>query len=216
MPDPIWGVDSAAPVDEQLLECVRTHYGAPQVWGRYLKTVSGAAEGLTRQEVVFLHRHGIKIMPIFSDFREAVGYRQGRIVAINAIFHAKRLGAPRGVVVFANVERFFAVDDAWIRGWVNTFYTSDYKPGIYHDPTRGGFSAAYCKAAASDERVRTQTVLWSAEPALGVSERKDAPAYRPVTPPCHANVWAWQYGRDSTTCPVDTDLVSPQLMRDLW
>jgi hypothetical protein len=216
MPDPIWGVDSAAPVTEQLLRCVKNAYGTPKVWGRYIKTVPGAADGLTRSEIDLIHRNGIKIMPIYSDFREAVGTRSGQTTARNAIYNSQRLGIPRGVVVFANIERWFNVDDAWIRAWVDTFYTSDYKPGIYHWPLQGGFSSAYCKAEAASERVRTQTVLWSGEPAPGVTPEQEAPEFKPASPPCRGNVWAWQYGRDSTVCPVDTNLISPQLLPLLW
>lgn len=212
----LWGVDSAAAVSVSLLNCVKTHYGMPEFWGRYLKTVPGAAEGLTRQESAFLRQHGIKILPIYSDFREAVGYAQGRIRARNAIYLAKLLGIPRQVAIFANVERFFAVDEAWIRGWADVFYNSDYKPGYYFDPKQGGFSAAYCHAASRDDKVLHHTILWSAEPAPGVTPKRDAPRYDPAGPPCSANVWAWQYGRDSKTCPVDTDLISPLLEKHLW
>lgn len=212
----IWGVDSAAPVNECLLNCVLSNYGKPEYWGRYIKTVPGAADGLTRGEIAFLRQQGIKIMPIYSDFREAVGYNPGQVVARNAIYHAKLLGIPRNAVVFANVERFFNVDEAWIRGWVNIFYASDYKPGFYHDPERGGFSTAYCKAASADEKVPLHSILWSAEPEPGVSKKGDAPRFQPASPPCKANVWAWQYGRDSETCPIDTNMISPLLVRHLW
>ncbi|MBB3112335.1 hypothetical protein FHS18_004421 [Paenibacillus phyllosphaerae] len=216
MANPVWGVDSAAPANLQLLNCVKNAYGNPKVWGRYIKTVPGAADGLTAQEVTFLRNNGIKILPIYSDFREAVGYQNGQTVARNAIFHAGRLGIPRNVAVFANVERFFRVDAAWIRGWVNTFYNSDFKPGIYNDPTEGGFSSAYCAAAAEDEKVSAHTILWSAEPEPGVSKEREAPAYNPIKPPCEAHVWGWQYGRDAEDCSIDTNLFSPLLLPHLW
>lgn len=216
MANPVWGVDSAAPVNQQLLDCVKREFGTPKVWGRYIKTVPGAADGLTAQEAAFIRRNGIKILPIYSDFRQATGYREGQTVARNAIYHAGRLGVPRNVAVFANVERFFAVDAAWIRGWVNTLYTSDYKPGIYHDPIEGGFSAAYCAAQAEDEKVRAHTILWSAEPEPGVSKASEAPAFKPQAPPCEAHVWAWQYGRNAETCAIDTNLFSPLLLPHLW
>jgi len=212
----IWGVDSAAPVDESRLRCVQLNYGTPAYWGRYMKTVPGAADGLTQGEITFLRRSGIKIMPIYSDFREAVGRRQGQVKARNAIYHAKLLGIPRDVVIFANVERFFDVDAEWIRGWVDVFYNSDYKPGFYHDPVQGGFSKAYCQAVSADAKVQLHSILWSAEPEPGVTSKDDAPRFAPTVPPCKANVWAWQYGRDSTTCPIDTNLISPLLEKHLW
>jgi len=212
----VWGVDSASPADERLLACVTTNYGKPEFWGRYIKTVPGAADGLTRREIGFLHGQGIKIMPIYSDFRRAVGLASGRIAARNAIYHAKLLGIPKHVVVFANVERFFDVDEAWIRGWVEVFFASDYKPGFYHDPTEGGFAGSYCRAAAADAKVAAHSILWSAEPEPGVSGKTSAPAFGPKAPPCAGHVWAWQYGRDSEVCPIDTNLISPLLVKHLW
>jgi len=216
MAKPIWGVDSAAPVDERLLNCVVSNYGKPEFWGRYIRTVPGAADGLTRREASFLRENGIKIMPIYSAFRRAVGYDQGRIAARNAHYHAKLLGIPRGVVVFANVERFFEVDDAWIRGWADVFYASEYKAGFYHDPREGGFAAAYCRAASASENVREHAILWSAEPDPGATKKAEAPAFEPATPPCRAHVWVWQYGRDADACPIDTNLASPLLVKHLW
>jgi len=212
----LWGVDSAARVTPELYTCVQRNYGKPRFWGRYLTTVQGAAEGLTREEINYLHRQGVKILPIYNNFREAVGYSRGQLVARNTIFQAQRLRIPRGVYLFANVERFFSVDEAWIRGWVNTFFPSGYKPGIYCDPVQGNFSAAYCQAVAKDRRVAEQTVLWSAEPEPGVSRADQAPTFRPAKPPCPSNVYGWQYGRDSRTCPIDTNLIDQRLYDSLW
>jgi hypothetical protein len=192
MVNTIWGVDSASSVTNALLQCVRTNYGSPRFWGRYIKTVPGAADGLTRAEIALIHGQGIRILPVYSDFRDARGYSKGQVAARNAIHNAKLLGIPKNVVLFANVERFFAVDEAWIRGWVDTLFPSDYKPGFYNDPVVGGFSDAFCKAAAGHDRVRIQSVLWSAEPHPGVSKEREAPAYAPTAPPCRPNVWAWQ------------------------
>lgn len=155
-------------------------------------------------------------MPIYNDFTEAVGYTQGTIAARNTIFHARRLGIPEGTVLFANVEKFFNVDEAWIRGWVNTIYPSGYRSGAYHDPAEGDFADAYCKAVQQDSTVRKQLILWSAEPEVGVTGLKKAPKFNPVTPPCPANVWAWQYGRNAEQCPIDTNLMAKKLFDLLW
>lgn len=132
----IWGVDSAATVDKELYECVLNQFGKPLFWGRYLVTVPNAANGLTRDEISLLRNSGTKIMPIYSNFTHATGERQGRTVAKNMIYHAKRLGFPKGKILFAYIERNFAVDAAWINGYINTMYTNDYKAGIYFDPIK--------------------------------------------------------------------------------
>ncbi|MGM8216505.1 glycoside hydrolase domain-containing protein [Bacillaceae bacterium W0354] len=211
-----WGVDSSTNVTEQLYNCVLNEYGKPQFWGRYLTTVQNASEGLTREEIELLHNSGTKVLPIYNDFKEAKGDRQGRVIAQNAAYHANRLGFPKGTVLYANVERFFNVDEAWIRGFVNGLYTTDYRPGIYHDPVEGDFIKEYCLAVKKDERVSNQTVLWSAEPEPGVSKRRDAPTYNPVKPPCQANVWGWQYGRDADACPIDTNLADERMYQAMW
>lgn len=211
-----WGVDSASAVTNQLLQCVLTNYGHPKYWGRYLKTVPNSADGLTMNEISLLHQNGIKIMPIYSDFMEATGYSRGQIVARNAIFHASRLRVPKNVVLFANVEHFFKVDEAWIRGWVDAIFPSGYRPGFYHDPVKGNFSHAYCIASSNYERVKQQAILWSAEPEPGATGEREAPAFNPSKPPCEANVWGWQYGRDAANCPIDTNLITQPLYNLLY
>src|SRR5690606_41788200 len=110
-----WGVDSATSVTAELLDCVTTNFGRPVFWGRYLTRVEGASEGLSQQEIKFLRDKGIKIMPIYNVFQIAKGYQQGKEAAYNAVHHAMRLGFPKGIVIFANVERFFEVDHQWIK-----------------------------------------------------------------------------------------------------
>lgn len=212
----IWGVDSAQTVTKELYDCVLKNFGKPSYWGRYIIRVEGAAEGLTRAEVDLLHNSGTRILPIYSNFLIAVGYREGRVIAQNTIFNAKRLGIPKGKVLFANVEKFFDVDEAWIRGFVDAMYPSGYKPGFYHDPVSGPFNEAYCQAVAKDSKVATQSILWSAEPEPGPTRQRNAPKYKPVKPKCKANVWGWQYGRDANECPIDTNLIDRRLYELLW
>ncbi|MEB3102880.1 glycoside hydrolase domain-containing protein [Ferviditalea candida] len=212
----LWGVDSAARVSASSYQCVVGNFGAPVFWGRYLKTVSGYADGLTRSEADFLHGKGIKILPIYSDFRIATGYDKGRIIARNAVYHAKMLDVPSDVFLFANIEKFFSVDDAWIRGWVETLYPSGYRPGFYHDPVERNFSSAYCKASSAQPLVRTQSVLWSAAPLPGPTTKAEAPTFKPSAPPCASNVWLWQYGKDAAPCSIDTNLMDPRVLQHLW
>lgn len=211
-----WGVDSSQAVTKDLYDCVLNNYGKPEFWGRYLTRVEGASEGLTNEEIQLLHNSGTKVLPIYNDFRRAVGENQGRTVAMMAAYHANRLGIRKGTPLFANVERFFEVDSNWINGYVNYLYNTDYKPGFYHDPTEGNFAQAFCEAASKNSRVANQSVLWSAEPAPGVTKANEAPKFNPTQVPCQANVWAWQYGRDSQVCPIDTNLVDSRLFEMLY
>lgn len=212
----LWGVDSASNVTEDLYNCVLNNFGKPEYWGRYLTRVEGAAEGITPAEVELLHSSGTKILPIYSNFLIAIGEREGRVMAQNAVFHAQRLGIPKGKILFANVENFFDVDASWIKGFVEAMFPSGYKPGFYHDPDKGNFTSAYCQAITLNEQVAVQAVLWSAEPEPGITSRRNAPEFAPSKPTCQANVWGWQYGRDATTCPIDTNLINRRLYDMLW
>jgi hypothetical protein len=212
----VWGVDSAATVTDQSFYCVKNELGYPKFWGRYLVEVPNVSDGLTAQEIARLHSYGIKILPIYNAFRQATGYANGQVVARNAVFHARRLGFPKNKMLFANIEDFFAVDEAWIRAWVETLQPTGYRPGFYADPSKGDFSAAYCEAVQKNNQVAVQSVIWSSAPRPGTTSEQKAPKYSPASPNCKANVWAWQYGRDAEACPVDTNLADRRLLDFLY
>lgn len=211
----VWGVDSAAVVNDTLYKCV-LKLGAPVFWGRYLSRVEGVSEGLTRLEIIFLRSKGIKIVPIYNDFKSATGTQNGQIAARNAIYHAKRLGIPKDVVLFANIEDFFKVDANWLLAWKNTIFPSGYRVGFYSNSINGDFGKAYCEAVSRDKQVGIQTIIWSSWPRPGTSKRSSAPKFSPSMPNCKSNTWAWQYGRDAKECPVDTNLADIRLLKYLY
>jgi len=212
MPRYIWGVDSTATVTEKLYSSVRNNLGNPKFWGRYLSAVPGVSEGLTKDEISFIRSKGVKLLSIYNVFTEAMGYANGQTAARNAVFHSRRLGIQENTLLFANVERFDNVDEAWIRGWVETIMLSGYRSGIYHKPVEGDFSRAYCQAVAQNNQIAVQTILWSAEPDSGVSKERNAPKFSPLKPTCKANVWIWQYGRDVESGPIDTNLMDNRVL----
>lgn len=211
-----WGVDSAQNVTQDLLECVAMNFGYPVFWGRYLVRVPRVSDGLTRQEIAWIHSRGIKLLPIYNFFREAEGYRQGRAAAIDAVYHAGLLGIPEGTPLFADIESYFQVDSEWIQGWTEALLVSGYISGIYNDPASGDFNEAFCNAARENSKVIRQNILWSAEPETEPSGPQNPPAYTPKTPACGGNVWAWQYSRKITLCPIDFNLANSSLVNILW
>jgi hypothetical protein len=216
MPREIWGVDSASKVTNDLYSCVVNNFGKPAYWGRYLTTIQDVSDELTNEEVGFLHKKNVKILLIYNNFTNAVGNRNGRVAALNATHRARRLGVPDGTFIFANIEKFFDVDEAWIQGWVNSLYTSGYRPGIYADPSKANFNKAYCSAVSNEAKVGEQAVIWSQEPTPGATTKTKAPKYKPLSPPCIAHVWAWQYGENAKACPIDTNLMEPKLFQAIW
>lgn len=211
-----WGIDSAENVTEDLFQCVIQNFGYPRFWGRYLVRVPSISEGLTIEEISFIQSKGIKLLPIYNSFQTAKGYGQGRAAANNAVFYARELGMPEGIPLFANVERFFDIDNEWIQGWTEAIVTNGYRSGIYNDPVTGGFNHAFCNAAKEDKSVKIRNILWSAEPELETSGPQNPPTYNPKAPDCGGNVLVWQYSRQVTQCPIDTNLAYSSLVTILW
>ncbi|MCP1144757.1 glycoside hydrolase domain-containing protein [Lysinibacillus endophyticus] len=207
-----WGVDSSQNVTQQLYNAVRQTYGKPDFWGRYLTRVEGASEGLTNDEIRLILQNGTKLMPIYNDFKRAVGENHAKVVAMNAAYQAKRLGIKKGAPIFAYIDRSIEVDSDWIRGYVDYLYNTNYKPGFYYYPSEGKFVESYCEAIERDKRVANQSILWSAEPEVGLTTAKDAPPFKPIEPNCDANVWAWQYGRDTENLHINTNLIDPRIL----
>lgn len=213
----VWGVDSAARINESFFQCVVQNFGYPVFWGRFLTTVPNVSDGLTVEEIQLIRDRGVKIWVIYNEFTDAVGYRKGQVAATNAIYQARRLGIPTGIMISANLEK--QIDEAWIRAWVDTFYPSGYRPGLYGDPTEGDFSSAYCQAAENNPKVAEQAIIWSNRPRPGVTKRVNAPTeFRPSNPPCQNNTWGWQYGWDDPACdvPIDTNLADRRVIQYLW
>jgi hypothetical protein len=224
-----WGVDSsaAATTGEFYTSIVDKFGKTPEFWGRYLTKVPNRPwiDGLTVNEVTFLHGKGIKILPIYNKFGkgDTRTYDQGKKIAREAIQSAEVLGVPKGIYLFANVEHNFVVTEAWIRGWVDAFASSKYKPGIYHDPSRGNFSGAYCEATKKmDKSMLAQLVLWSRYPQPATTNPTYFPSsFKPAGPAgCKSHVQAWQYGVDiklrEGLPEVDVDMVTDRLFKSLW
>ncbi|MED4225294.1 glycoside hydrolase domain-containing protein [Neobacillus cucumis] len=215
-PTYVWGVDTASSVDQAFLQCVKNNYGAPSVLGRYLESKGDVSVGLTKEEIDLLHKQGIKILPIFNHFTNAVGYDKGVAEAKEAIAYAQKIGIPKGVAIFADIEPGYPVDEAFIRGWVDTLANSPYKPGIYGIFTpEGKISAAYLAAVSKSKIVQEQTIIWSSNPDPGVSTKNKSPGFNPGAPK-NIHVSIWQYGIDGGTCNIDTNLIESTSLDHLW
>ncbi|MTH53115.1 DUF1906 domain-containing protein [Bacillus mangrovi] len=212
----LWGIDSARKADQDLYNCVKKYYGSPKFWGRYLADVPGVSRGLSKLEISFLHSRNIKVMPICTVFDQAVSYEKGTIAVRNAVFHAKRLEIPEGTAIFANIEHFFTVEGEWIAAWAEMLLESGYRPGFYHDPLKGDFGDAYCKAAGKNSKIAAQSILWSSRPEAGTGKAYEAPDYNPATTLCKGNTWVWQYGREAKQCSINMNLAEDKMLKFLY
>ncbi|MBY0124518.1 glycoside hydrolase domain-containing protein [Bacillus sp. S/N-304-OC-R1] len=211
-----WGVDSADKVDQAFLGCITENFGEPKAFGRYLGSKEGVSAGITTEEAQFLHEKAIKIMVIYNHFTDATKLENGEAEAKAAIALAQELGIPEGVAIFADIEPNYPVDAEFIQEWVHTLQSSPYKPGIYGVFTSdSNNTSAYNKAIETNKSIQNETIIWSSNPVIGVTQKGKAPAYKPNAPET-IDVQIWQYGIDGQSCNIDTNLIKSEALEFHW
>ncbi|WP_099351560.1 glycoside hydrolase domain-containing protein [Fredinandcohnia onubensis] len=216
LPEIVWGIDSASETTKDFYACVKENFGDPVVFGRYLGEREGISVGLTAEQVEIIHAEGDFILPIYNHFNDATGYDNGVAHAKEAIKLAGEIGIPEGVALFADIEPTYPVDSEFIKGWFETVEGSPYKSGIYgvFDPEQALFKA-YQEAGKSNGAILEQNYIWTAAPSVGITAEAKAPKYNPSAPE-GSLAWGWQYGLDSETCNIDTNLFKRELVDVLW
>lgn len=212
----VWGVDSASKVTDEFYKCVDKNYGKPEIWGRYTKTNEGVSTGLTEDEVKFLHKNNVGILLIYNHFNNATTEKAGEKEAKTAIQFAKDIKAPKGTVIFADIEPKYPVDSAFIKGWYKIMNSSDYRPGIYgvFDPDQKIYKA-FKEAAKNNKSLKEDTMLWSAAPQKGITKKENAPKFIPFAPE-GSRILGYQYGMEAKSCNIDTDIFKEEIQQYLW
>ncbi|WP_160723722.1 glycoside hydrolase domain-containing protein [Bacillus sp. USDA818B3_A] len=218
-PDPskvYWGIDTADAIDQTFYQCVAKNYGKPDVVGRYIGHNEGASTGLTKEEIDFLKKQGVKIIPIYNHFTDATGYEHGVEEAKAAIALAKELDIPDGIVIYADIEPTYPVDAEFIRGWTETISSSQYKPGIYGVFEDGKeLSNAYIAAIDKNKDFKNKILIWTSNPEVGKTGKDKAPKYNPQTPK-GISAAIWQYGLEGKQCNIDTNLIQAPAYSASW
>ncbi|WP_442594025.1 glycoside hydrolase domain-containing protein [Neobacillus sp. D3-1R] len=212
----LWGVDSASTVDAKLLKCTRDYYGVPAIWGRYIGTKDNVSSGLTKTEIDLLHSKKVKVLLIYNHFVDATGYENGKKEAKQAISLTAKLGIPKGKALFADIEPTYPVDSEFIKGWVDELSQSEYRAGIYglFNP-ENKLLAAYQNAVSNNPNIQKNTIIWTASPHLGVTNKKNQPTFKPQGPK-DSLLFGWQYGIEAKNCNIDTNLFSNKIIPYTW
>ena len=213
-----WGVDSSGPITASALANVRGWYRGrphPQFWGRYLR----GGYAVSRAELAFARSHHIVVYLIVDDRNcsqcggsDSCGNdrtaTQARSDAVAAARAARRLGIPRGVVLFKDIEQVSSCRGeptaAYLLAWYHSLSRTRYRTGFYGNAFRQywDFPVAYCAAVARSRQFAGDVVLDmnEPEPQLGAPPGRigpgTAPAFHPDVPACAppgATV-IWQYG----------------------
>lgn len=232
----LWGVDSSfSHIDMAMIEDVRSTYGDPEMWGRYLGAQDDeGGKSLEVSEVTLAHENGIAIGLFYFDYAADLaleGYDTGQELAQEALQFAA--GAydgpdappvPAGTAIVVDHEPGIPVDDLFIQGWYDTIAASPYRPGYYGNvgdaddrPEGQSLEVAFCDAVASQPEIAA-ALLWTPQPQHGPGRTgpEDAPEYAPATPACAEQPQAWQYAinEDNDDPVVDTNLVRANM--GLW
>lgn len=214
--EPLWGIDSVDVISEEFYNCIQENFGEPSVFGRYLKDKDGVSSGIAKDEITLIHSKGLYMLPIYNHFENATTYERGVKEAQQAIQFANDSGVPEGVAIFADIEPIYPVDSAFIQGWHETMMKSEYESGIYGVFSKDSdLTAAFNKAAAENEEIRTHTIIWSSYPQKGITKKEEAPQYQPEAPENSLN-YGWQYGLDAEKCNIDTNLFKGEMVQFLW
>ncbi|WEG10921.1 DUF1906 domain-containing protein [Pullulanibacillus sp. KACC 23026] len=211
-----WGIDTTSKINSSFYQCVSSNYGDPDFVGRYMTTKSGVYSGLSKSEVTYLHDKKIKILPIYNQFTNAKGSKQGTDVAQKAINRAKDLGIPKGTVIAADIEKGDPINSAFIISWTKTMEDAGYKAGLYGNLPNSPLKTAYTDAENQSKAVKNDLILWSNQPSGDTTTKSKAPTSFKADSPNQSQTFVWQYGLEGKKCNVDTDLMKGNLLNNLW
>jgi len=213
-----WGVDSSGPITAAAIANVRGWYrGArPQFWGRY---VSGEY-AVTRAELAFARRQGLYVYLLVNDRNcsqcafggdicgNDLTRAQARADAHAALRAARRLGLPRGTVLFKDIEQVSSCTREpsadYLDAWYRTLKGTDFVTGFYGNAYQQNydFPRGYCAEVKRAADFAADVVLEMNEdgPLIGAPRGStgpdNAPRFAPLVPwcaPAKATV-IWQYG----------------------
>lgn len=213
-----WGFDTASTVTSSMISCLAEN-GAPtseiSFVLRYLDTVSGEHNGLTSNEVSYIHGLGISIGLIYGDVpHEPLTFQDGVDAANAAAALASDLGVPESVTIYVDLGTSYEdyITATFIEGYAyqlsaNTAYHSGFYAAV-GDTYYPAFDTAF-NEAQNNSTYGTyvhQSQLWGNEPEPGCSTIADRPAYdvNAVPNSDYGQPQVWQYA-ESCGCNVDED-----------
>ena len=172
-----------------------------EFWGR---PITGE-NGLTSEEIVFLHRQGCKIAAIYESSGEKSTEEQGKIHAGQAAVAAQERGIPADTALFWEAQDNETITAEYMKGYVQGLLLAGYTPGFKaNTDARGGFDRAYSRGMQTDRDVFERCLIWATAPHLKEYERVTTThllhpdRWAPFAPSGIARgaIAAWQYGRD--------------------
>ena len=180
----------------------------PNFWGRNLI----GENALTKEEVVFLHRKGCKIAPIYSAMGEKKTEEQGKILAKHADFCARELGIASGTVIFFEIPESDIVTQEFMYGFANMCLKEGFVPGFRaNTDAKFDFDREFSRGMQTDKSVFEKCLIWAVSPSLAEYERVTTTHFIhpdhwiPFAPSAitRKDISIWQYGKSCH--PIEDD-----------
>jgi hypothetical protein len=176
-----WGVDSATPANFRLGWKGKKPYTLfdhvvdqwkrmPAFWGRYLNDYAVTADEI---DYIFQRSEGAcRVLLIYNGVTAdsmLAGFMGGYLDATDALLGASALNAPRGVILWGDIEGRFSLATAkspeakevveWTRGWCATMQAAGHPSGFYGRTTLKEFTQPFVDALLSDPDVHSLPYL---------------------------------------------------------
>ena len=165
----LFGVDSKIQANDLLqnnieeFEWVVRNKIYPNFYGRHLV----GENGLTKDEINFLHSKGCKIAAIYSDEGEKVTEEQGTILAKKIDIRALELGIPDGSVIFLEIGENETATRDFMRGFARSLMLEGFTPGFKaNTDAKFTFDREFSRGMQTDNDVFKKCLIWAVSPTV--------------------------------------------------
>lgn len=170
----------------------------------YGRTLVGE-NGLTREEIAFLHGKGCKIAAIYPSADQKVTEKHGTDLADKMITRAMELGIPAKTALFLEIDKDEIVSKNFMKALAKKLLTEGYTPGFKaNTDARFGFDREYSRGMQTDKDIFEKCLIWAVEPILSEYDRMTTTHlihpdhWMPFAPSAISrnDIAVWQYGKD--------------------
>lgn len=212
----LFGVDSIAPANEilqnnlTLFEWVTRNKIYPNFWGRII----GGENGLSKEEIKFLHEQGCKIVPTFISTEIKETEEQGKKLAEEISALATELEIPMGKAIFLTIQENDLIKTNFMKGFAETMLEHGYTPGYkVNTDAKFHFDREYSRGMQIAKDIFEKSIIWALAPSLPEYERVTTTHlihpdfWKPFAPSAimRNEIVIWQYGKNCHPIYSDND-----------
>ena len=212
----LFGVDSLCRANELLqnnltmFEWVVRNKIYPNFWGRALN----GPDGLTTEEIKFLHSKGCKIAAIYTADEMKNTAAQGMHCGELAGVVAMRLGIPVGKAIFVDIDQNEDVTTDFLFAYAKTLLEMGYSPGVRaNTDAQFVFDREFSRGMRMERGVFEKILVWATAPTYEEYDRMTTShlihpdCWKPYAPSgiSRNEIAVWCYGKECHPIFSDVD-----------